>query len=582
MTNAKSLNSPVPHLLHSNKSPSKAEAALVHTTIADAEQQLLRMRGAFQAAGARRSKMRKRLEQKATFVEQHKAILSPVRCIPMEVLEQIFFWVADDLDPIPLLPSAVPWMLGHICRWWRACALGIPKLWINLPAIKIKSKRRTDDYRTALQVGALWEQLKRSNPLPIRFILIISPSNDGLQELRHPLIDVLTDQAERWQDVEIWGEFHSLTALEDVRGRLQGLKALTLDLEPSLDCRKLDIFAEAPQLQHVECRGAFVGKILWPSNQLRSYEDSTTNLTVTGAYEMLRKASSLKRLEIYDLANPTVPTSTLSSLTVLQVRFTCIRPAEFLNNLTLPALEDLDLDWSECKDHDGTMFFALRAILSRSEVPSCLKSLRLRAGEMVDGALSPVLQLTPSLETLDVTMPFGNDVELLAHLEHRKPVLVPRLKSLEFFIPKDIPRDLVPIPKIKQLIENRCSDWDGILSNYVHLEYLLIRCVDRQHAISWQVILEGWVSDSPGDATMWFILNNNLARALPPELAEGENSRRGYHQREIVDENILDAMESIKIKTKDIQNVYVRFSIFCGIAGSLTSPQGFLDPPHSL
>ncbi|KAJ7113991.1 hypothetical protein C8R44DRAFT_710391 [Mycena epipterygia] len=70
----------------------------------------------------------------ATYHAQNKAILSPLRRMPLELLGEIFSWT------LPTLRTArhsrrrgdftdSPWVLAQICSRWRAVALSIPSLW---------------------------------------------------------------------------------------------------------------------------------------------------------------------------------------------------------------------------------------------------------------------------------------------------------------------------------------------------------------------------------------------------------------------------------------------------------------------
>ncbi|KAF9459869.1 hypothetical protein BDZ94DRAFT_1134033, partial [Collybia nuda] len=56
-----------------------------------------------------------------------KAILSPMRRVPPEVLAKIFYFC---LKP-PIVPqiSAAPLLLCRICKKWRDVALKSPELW---------------------------------------------------------------------------------------------------------------------------------------------------------------------------------------------------------------------------------------------------------------------------------------------------------------------------------------------------------------------------------------------------------------------------------------------------------------------
>ncbi|KAF8211008.1 hypothetical protein K438DRAFT_1569312, partial [Mycena galopus ATCC 62051] len=64
---------------------------------------------------------------------RNKAILSPLRRMPPEVLSQIFAWtlpsIGDVLRVGKIDTTQSPWLLTQISSRWRAISLGIPSLW---------------------------------------------------------------------------------------------------------------------------------------------------------------------------------------------------------------------------------------------------------------------------------------------------------------------------------------------------------------------------------------------------------------------------------------------------------------------
>ncbi|KAF7364016.1 F-box domain-containing protein [Mycena sanguinolenta] len=65
-------------------------------------------------------------------IEAHKAILSPVRRLPPEILGEIFSLVVratfDSYTPPPVTQHA-PWLLTRVCRYWSEVALATSALW---------------------------------------------------------------------------------------------------------------------------------------------------------------------------------------------------------------------------------------------------------------------------------------------------------------------------------------------------------------------------------------------------------------------------------------------------------------------
>ncbi|KAJ7888089.1 hypothetical protein B0H14DRAFT_2219941, partial [Mycena olivaceomarginata] len=80
---------------------------------------------ALEAAIARLTRKR---DEIAENIRQHRAILSPIRRVPPELVCEILVLSLssdDDRD----IANEPPWHLGHICRFWRHCVLACPALW---------------------------------------------------------------------------------------------------------------------------------------------------------------------------------------------------------------------------------------------------------------------------------------------------------------------------------------------------------------------------------------------------------------------------------------------------------------------
>jgi hypothetical protein len=136
--------SPLRHLLKSNAAPSDSEVIAIHALITDAEfwiEELHRFPARDRAFHVTESKL---LE----IIEAHRALLSPVRYLPSEILQEIFLHYAD--NPHPNAIATMPWRLGHISHRWRKIALSLPSLWDNIPKIDVSLAKPKRSYVRAL------------------------------------------------------------------------------------------------------------------------------------------------------------------------------------------------------------------------------------------------------------------------------------------------------------------------------------------------------------------------------------------------------------------------------------------------
>ncbi|KAF5310333.1 hypothetical protein D9611_012076 [Ephemerocybe angulata] len=107
------LRSDVSHLLNTNTVPTSIEIATVQN--------------ALDSLGGRISTLQSQLYRLEKQRRQHRAILSPVRRIPLEVLAEIFVLVAPGVKNIYERQTVID--LGLVCRSWRAATLVVHQLW---------------------------------------------------------------------------------------------------------------------------------------------------------------------------------------------------------------------------------------------------------------------------------------------------------------------------------------------------------------------------------------------------------------------------------------------------------------------
>ncbi|KAF5310319.1 hypothetical protein D9611_012074 [Ephemerocybe angulata] len=107
------LRSDVSHLLDTNEVPTKIEVATVQN--------------ALDSLTGRISTLRSQLERLEEQHRRHRAILSPVRRIPLEVLAEIFSLVSEPIQFEYDRETTID--LGLVCKSWRAATLLAHRLW---------------------------------------------------------------------------------------------------------------------------------------------------------------------------------------------------------------------------------------------------------------------------------------------------------------------------------------------------------------------------------------------------------------------------------------------------------------------
>ncbi|KAF8965551.1 hypothetical protein BDZ97DRAFT_1811241 [Flammula alnicola] len=421
---------PAPHLLSSNLPPSDSEIILVQKAIREAEatesqlkQKLVERIAAGQSSRGWETVTRHKIGQAARFIHQHKGILSPIRRIPLEILQEIFIWATPTVRvhtrwrPI----SELPWEFAQVSQPWRASALSISMLWNHLPAIQLKRSRA----KTRRQVECLNELLRRSGEAPLD-IYIHSSSFEGDT---HPVIDTLVRHSERWQILSIDSTSFAIAAFRPAKGRLSSLKILTLQTHSrSTDAMPptLDMFEVAPQLRAVYMSG-HLPDLKLPFSQLVHYKE---RMVTTNRINQVAASSLLESLTILELSDDTIfPDVTIPHLVKLQVKFHYRSRTDCFDHLTLPAIEEIKIvSWG------GNLIASLISMLSRSDTPCPLKTLSVRTESIEPDNLTTLLKLTPALVSLDTTIPFFHaDIANLATREGHQP-LVPMLETCKFYL----------------------------------------------------------------------------------------------------------------------------------------------------
>ncbi|KAJ7894572.1 hypothetical protein B0H13DRAFT_2525501, partial [Mycena leptocephala] len=115
------------YLLQTNDAPLEAEIQTAREVIADETKrlQVLDENIAYmQSVLAALSQQRVESKEK---ILRHKSIISPLRCIPPEILGN--FFCSPSLAFFEIGIHISPWILTHVCSHWRNISLSLPSLW---------------------------------------------------------------------------------------------------------------------------------------------------------------------------------------------------------------------------------------------------------------------------------------------------------------------------------------------------------------------------------------------------------------------------------------------------------------------
>ncbi|PPQ92965.1 hypothetical protein CVT25_000166 [Psilocybe cyanescens] len=546
---------PAPQLLVSNYPPNDSESALIVKAIEKAEAEARRWAETLEQRRRNGQTSRSwimvtthKIEQANRFVRRHKGLISPIRRLPTEILQEIFRWVGQTTqmaDRKWRWNKLLPWVLGQICQSWRIVALDTPSLWAQLPTVHLKNKKK----KTKTQLQYLSELLHRSRGAP----LDISIDTLSFFGVEHNVVELLCQHAERWEAALICVPSKALTGFHSIKGRLLALKSLILMTPLTHRLHgPIDLFEVAPLLTTVYLVRPFSGgDVILPFSQLIDYRE---RLTFGNQLNPAISSPTLETLTMLELTDDIVfPSVTIPHLVKLQVGFEYRSQHNCFDNLTLPVIEDIRV-----VSYRGNLMPSLIIMLSKTS-PSSLKSFCVRFEFIDNNDLTNLLVLTPHLVTLHITLPSSHsDILNLASGYHNQP-LVPLLETCEFYAENLIGADLTNA--LNLLASSRCEP-GGNLDNVNllpgearPLKTLSIHFDGPEWAHMQHGQLENWSAATTTSEALEYLKCHLHAKLpdlpygycdQPKKLGIGWNNKLGQ---------ILAGIESVKVD--DVRDIYM-------------------------
>ncbi|KAJ6504507.1 hypothetical protein DFH09DRAFT_1439990 [Mycena vulgaris] len=319
-------------LLCTNAAPAGPELpyiqAIVSKTgarLADVEAEISRLRLLLQQLEDERASL-------SRYHTPNKAILSPLRRMPPEVLSQIFSWTSPRssrhilaLQKFDLINS--PWVLTHVSRRWKAVAISTSSLW---SLVVINWFRNKADPLSLVKV-----HIERAQTLEIHFY-------GGLKGIPPRQIEIFRALAEHSPK---WVEFHAqlntdiLPLLASIRHRVPALRRLWMQwAEPAASqagVLSIDCFQMAPSLLDVTVLNPSLSVHL-PAHQLTRYN---TLASWEVHCQILKLGKSLVQARI--VLSDGEPSGSDEMVESSMLRRLSISHPSILCHLTAPAVEDI-------------------------------------------------------------------------------------------------------------------------------------------------------------------------------------------------------------------------------------------------
>lgn len=478
-------------------------------------------------------------------------ILSPLRRLPPEILEEIFLTCKDDALGMPhtTLRKQLPSVLSQVCQLWRQVAINLPRLW---DTFRVDYKPTTTFYPPELshhlvplsRVIDIWAH--RSKPLPMNIAIHSNHQFSGSRPVHLSLVASLRNLSERIRSLDIQtglksvlepifslpaAEFPALESLQisatefgvwnspiTAFGVAPKLRKVTLDIRPAHPFR---IFLPWAQITHLDMLNAkdpldlFTWGILFRSvlnlvqGRVRLTEEARVRDPLRDSLPRVNQSTEL----------------TLPALNLLTIEFAHrLRSANIQHltpfippNLSVPALRHFHFS---SKLHPFNWF----PVLNETLVPQILgqlKSLTLLQVRMLPDRLINMLRMTTSLEELkfnsmNSNWNLGDNIYFLDTLSIKGANANPGEPSTTFIAPR--------LRKIGLWVDDKCGE---LLSSYTSL--ILSRRLENPENAAYQ---------GTGDFRVLLMLDKDrpdLIHAIAPLLV-----MRGSRGEKLVDVELVE------------------------------------------
>ncbi|KAK0477572.1 hypothetical protein IW261DRAFT_266533 [Armillaria novae-zelandiae] len=346
------------HLLHSNDTPSPSDYVDISEILNNAGDRMEQLDASVAA-----NDLVERAHLK-WLIEAYRPIFSPLRKLPVELLIEIFKHTTNDFFPVFDM-SQGPWLLGRVCRGWRAVLRSSAEFWTSLSfdgCPQLETSTNQENVLAGILEDAL--TLSKGSDLSIRYSLTRVPlDTDSL------LIRMLISQSYRWKDVHFTISPDLIPDIRKIDGhRLYRL--VRLHLEPCglgvLPEEALEPFLLAPNIRDVTLHlvahsyPLFLHSPIWL--RLTHFRDDHP-ATIDDHLTFLSQRNGLESYAIPWCIETRTSSTPITHETLRSLQ---IQDVDLLQYLVCPALEALSVTIFEVKRPELDLLTIFRQFSSQS------------------------------------------------------------------------------------------------------------------------------------------------------------------------------------------------------------------------
>ncbi|KAF7367731.1 hypothetical protein MSAN_00837000 [Mycena sanguinolenta] len=203
--------SPFADKLGTNYVPSDEEIAHLRDFLVGPTEQLAKIQAQIDEMELVVGQLKAKRESLQTDIDAHKALISPMRHVPEDVLREIFVACLPTAHNAVIDINSPPLLLGRICRRWRAVLYSTPMLWssIHIPSLRsdwTQHHDRADFFPRLRPVIEQW--LERSASYPLDVSLVAGDFDESTPDT-HP-ISLLQNFSQRLRRLRFHGDLRVL------------------------------------------------------------------------------------------------------------------------------------------------------------------------------------------------------------------------------------------------------------------------------------------------------------------------------------------------------------------------------------
>ncbi|KAF7376684.1 hypothetical protein MSAN_00085400 [Mycena sanguinolenta] len=149
-----------------------------------------------------------------TYVDAHQALLSPIRRLPLDILQEIFVACLPTHRNCVMSASEAPVLLGRICSSWRALALSSPRLWSSVHIVEPDRAHWPAELQAQrVEITKAWLGRSGQCPLAISLFGDARPDPASTEHRSASVLETLIPFASRWHNISLTSTSSGLNSL---------------------------------------------------------------------------------------------------------------------------------------------------------------------------------------------------------------------------------------------------------------------------------------------------------------------------------------------------------------------------------